>query len=47
MGCREHVLASINVPTNAGPAGVVAFPALLLVPPVVRRATAAIVAQPD
>ena len=48
MGCRKRLervygLASINVHTNTGPAGVLAFPTLL----VVRRATAAIVAQPD
>ncbi|WP_157891330.1 hypothetical protein [Acidovorax sp. GW101-3H11] len=55
MGCRKRLervygLASINVHTNTGPAGVVAFSTLLLVLlvlPVVRRATAAIAAQPD
>jgi len=52
MGCRKRLervygLASINVHTNTGSAGVVAFPTLLLVLPVVRRATAAIAAQPD
>lgn len=52
MGCRKRLervygLASINVHTNTGPAGVLAFPTLLLVLPVVRRATAAIAAQPD
>lgn len=43
MGCRKRLervygLASINVHTNTGPAGVLAFPTLLLVLPVVRRA---------